>query len=103
MKTALRVPPTTTIPAAAAKHGLDDAACQRLARLLRGRAVLPEIFKRPRRYTVADVERAVQYDRRRHTPVPRRDDVYGCDCGRLWATEQARAAHVARGECREAS
>lgn len=103
MTTAPKVPPLTTLREAAERHGLDMAAYQRVYRLLKGREVLPNIFKRPHKFTVADMERAVAYDRSRHTPVPVRDDLVRCSCGRSWVSEEARAAHEARGECEVAA
>lgn len=91
-----RVPPLTTLPAAAAAHGLDNAALQRLRRLLRGRAVLQGIFSRPYRYTVADVEHVIKVDRSRRAGFPPLEDVHRCHCGRMFISEECLSRHRQR-------
>lgn len=91
-----RVPPLTTLPAAAAAHGLDNAALQRLRRLLRGREVLQRIFGRPYRYTVADVEHVIKVDRSRHASFPPSEDLFVCACGRKFISDECRTRHAAR-------
>ncbi len=91
-----RIPPLTTLPAAAAAHNLDNAALQRLRRLLRGRMVLPRIFGRPYRYTVADVEHVIKVDRSRRAGFPPLEDVHRCHCGRMFVSAECLSRHVAR-------
>lgn len=94
MTTAISRQSTITITAAARQHGLDDAARQRLSRLLRGKEIGRE---RPRRYTVADVERMIRYDCTRRAPLPPARDLHACEqCQRTFVAEAYLARHVAR-------
>lgn len=96
MTSASRIPPLTTLPDAARQHALDDATVQRLRRRLRGREVLPAIFRHPRKYAEDDVRRAIAFECGRHAPLPTRDDLYTCACGRSWISQAALDAHVRR-------
>lgn len=85
-----RIPPLITLPAICRQHGLDNAAKQRLHKLLRGCAVVAGV------YTVADAERAVARDRARHAPLPERDDLFVCVCGRKFISAECLVRHTVR-------
>lgn len=85
-----RIPPLTTLPDVCRQHGLDNAAKQRLHKLLRGCAVVSGV------YTVADAERAVARDQARHTPLPDRGDLVMCACGRTFISDECLSRHQER-------
>ena len=90
----MTIDPLTTVPAAIRERGLDDAAAQRLYRLLRGRAVT---HGHPSTYRVADVEQALRFDQAARRQLPASNDLVYCQaCHKAYIDDACLQRHLER-------